>query len=129
MRKRTQKVFALWVGCALLGGCTALNMEPPGEDMQTEDSGTAADASLPPDLSVPPLPDLQTPPFDLTSAVADMTQTTTDAGSPGSLTLQGGFVGGGFTGGQGGYQLRGQFLWHGAISGSNGGYTLSGWLL
>ena len=167
MQKRDHKAMVLWVGCGLLGGCTALNIEPPLEDMQMEDASAGAqDASAqpedlntpPPDLSVPPpdfsmspsdfsvpLPDLSAPtsdfgvslfdssvlPPDFSAPPADLTLPPTDASTGGPLTLQGGFVGGALNGGQEGqtgYQLRGQFLWHSAISGSGGGYTLSGWL-
>ena len=123
MRKRMQKVLALWVGCGLLGGCTALDMEAPGGDMKVEDSSPGEM-----DATGPPRSDLTVSQPDLVGVVVDMTQPTTDGG----LTLLGGFVGGavvGAPGGQGGYQLRGQFLWHGSISGAGGGYTLSGWLL
>jgi hypothetical protein len=167
MERRDHKAIVLWVGCGLLGGCTALNMEPPLEDMQVVDASVGAqDASAqpedltmpPPDLSAPPPdlsvsppdfsvapPDFSTPapdfsvspsdsgvpPPDFSAPVADLALPPIDASTGGPLTLQGGFVGGAITGGQAGqagYQLRGQFLWHGVISGSGGGYTLSGWL-
>jgi hypothetical protein len=44
------------------------------------------------------------------------------------LVLRGAFAGGVAEGSAGNLALRGRFVWHAAVNGSGGGYTLKGWL-
>ena len=112
-------------------------------DLAGADQATAsADASLR-DAELPVSGDAARSPIDLATGDNEATEQSTDLGSSdllvadfavagdaatpmNSIALTGAFNGGAVIGGNNGITLRGQFLWHAAITGSAKGISLTG---